>query len=62
LFTFAGNAKPTGRAGLRRCRRGIKRLARRKASDQVKLRLKRDKRELDVTITAGRRPADFGKM
>jgi len=39
----------------------IARLVRLKAGDQVKLRLKRDKRELDVTITAGRRPADFGK-
>jgi RNA polymerase sigma factor (sigma-70 family) len=40
----------------------IARLVRLKAGDQVKLRLKRDKRELDVTITAGRRPAGFGKM
>jgi RNA polymerase sigma factor (sigma-70 family) len=40
----------------------IERLAGLKAGDQVKLRLKRDERELDVIITAGRRPADFGKM
>jgi hypothetical protein len=33
----------------------------RQAGDQVKLRLKRDQRELDVTITAGTRPAGFGK-
>jgi len=39
----------------------IARLVRLKAGDQVKLRLKRDQRELNVTITAGRRPADFGK-
>jgi RNA polymerase sigma factor (sigma-70 family) len=40
----------------------IERLAGLKAGDQVKLRLKRDKRELDVTITAGKWPADFPKM
>lgn len=40
----------------------IARLVRLKAGDQVKLRLKRDKRELDVTITAGRRPADFEEV
>jgi len=40
----------------------IAHLVRLKAGDQVKLRLKRDKRELDVTITAGKRPADFPKM
>ena len=40
----------------------IARLVRLKAGDQVNLRLKRDKRELDVTITAGRRPAGIGKM
>ena len=40
----------------------IAHLVRLKAGDQVKLRLKRDKRELEVTITAGTRPADFGKM
>ena len=39
----------------------IERLARLKAGDQVKLRLKRDQRELDVTITAGTRPPGFGK-
>src|SRR5262249_4650747 len=36
----------------------IAHLVRLKVGDQVKLRLKRDKRELDVTITAGKRPAD----
>jgi RNA polymerase sigma factor (sigma-70 family) len=40
----------------------IERLARLKAGDQVKLRLRRDNRELDVTITPGTRPAAFGKM
>jgi hypothetical protein len=37
-------------------------MARLKVGDKVKPRLRRDKRELDVTITAGTRPADFGKM
>jgi RNA polymerase sigma factor (sigma-70 family) len=40
----------------------IERPAGLKPGDQVKLRLKRDNRELDVTITAGRRPARFSKM
>jgi membrane-associated protease RseP (regulator of RpoE activity) len=39
----------------------IERLVRLKVGDQVKLHLKRDNRELDMTITAGPRPADFGK-
>jgi RNA polymerase sigma factor (sigma-70 family) len=33
-----------------------------KTGDKVKLRIKRDGKEKDVTITAAKRPADFGKM
>jgi RNA polymerase sigma factor (sigma-70 family) len=39
----------------------IERMVDLKAGDRVTLRLKRGNRELDVTITAGERPRDFGQ-
>jgi RNA polymerase sigma factor (sigma-70 family) len=39
----------------------IERMADLKAGDRVTLRLRRGEREMDVTITAGERPRDFGQ-
>jgi predicted metalloprotease with PDZ domain len=40
----------------------VKGLANLKAGDKVRLRIKRDGKGIDVTVTAAKRPADFGKM
>jgi RNA polymerase sigma factor (sigma-70 family) len=40
----------------------IKELGKLKVGDKVKLRIKRGDKEMDVTVTAAKRPADFGKM
>jgi RNA polymerase sigma factor (sigma-70 family) len=40
----------------------IKKLSNLKEGDKVTFRIKRGEKEMDVTITAGKRPADFGKM
>jgi RNA polymerase sigma factor (sigma-70 family) len=40
----------------------LKLLSKTKEGDKVTFRIKRGEKEMDVTITAGKRPADFGKM
>jgi RNA polymerase sigma factor (sigma-70 family) len=40
----------------------IKKLSNLKEGDKVTFRIKRGEKEMDVTITAAKRPADFGKM
>jgi RNA polymerase sigma factor (sigma-70 family) len=40
----------------------IKQMANLKAGDKMTLRIKRGDKEMDVTVTAAKRPADFGKM
>jgi serine protease Do len=40
----------------------VKRLSKTKEGDKVTFRIKRGDKEMDVTVTAGKRPADFGKM
>jgi RNA polymerase sigma factor (sigma-70 family) len=40
----------------------IKQLSNLKEGDKVTFRIKRGEKEMDVTITAGKRPPDFGKM
>jgi RNA polymerase sigma factor (sigma-70 family) len=40
----------------------LKQFSNLKEGDKVTFRIKRGEKEMDVTITAGKRPADFGKM
>jgi RNA polymerase sigma factor (sigma-70 family) len=39
----------------------IEKMSKLKEGDKVTLRIKRGEKEMDVTVTAGKRPADFGK-
>jgi S1-C subfamily serine protease len=40
----------------------IRQLSDLKEGDKITFRIKRGEKEMDVTVTAGQRPPDFGKM